>query len=782
MPFGLAFYIALNQLDLNKIIIAIFILLGTIISGNKYRVYITAAGMIIFSLLNLFIILITGKLVKKNRNGNLNVSCSLDSESNIKYATIGLISSLIPELFLVLKKGLLLYDFTICILSSLLTFVLVFIFRNAVSLLNRNQGTNMFSNEELISLMITCAFILSGFGDLKIFGIGISNLICVLSIMVISYRYGTSVGTAAGVTTGLVLSLISPPELSALNAPVLIGCFGFCGLLSGLLRNLGKAGTVLGFFIGNTLLVFYMNGSTKTLFHLGETILAMCIFITIPRKSIASIPEFNVGINSHNSSANMVGGTISLCAREVIVGKLNKYSLVFREAAKAFRKGSITKEVIHKHDISSMFDRIVDRVCKNCNLRSYCWDRNFCNTYNVVFKIIECLDQKGCIERSDIPKYFTDNCERINDFIQVVNNMYEIFKIDMMWRNKLGENRNLLSLQLEELSNVILSLAIEIETHVQIKKEFENTLLFLLKREGLRVEEAIVIENKYGKYEAIISCKGFNGNKGDNIEINRIVTNVVGRKMIENDRKYSERRLDDLYIMKFIEQENYCITTGAAAVSRHSGFNNGDNSMSGDNYTAANSSNGEYILALSDGMGSGERASTQSKVVINLIEQFLESGFDKDATIRIINSILALKSDDDYFSTIDLCSVNLSNGEIEFIKIGAAPTFIKRKTSVEIVKTMSLPAGLLAEVEIELIQRRLTDGDMVIQISDGVIDAFEKTKITKEKAICRFIGEIKSINPQTVADLILAEAYKNSGGKPLDDMTIVVAKFWKKTV
>ena len=125
-----------------------------------------------------------------------------------------------------------------------------------------------------------------------------------------------------------------------------------------------------------------------------------------------------------------------------------------------------------------------------------------------MFKIVERLEQKGYIESGDIPSYFIERCERINEFVQVVNNMYEIFKVDIMWRSKLGENRNLLSQQLEELSKAISGLALEIDYDAHFKTEFENTLLIILKREGIRAAEVLAIENKYGKYEVNISHKG----------------------------------------------------------------------------------------------------------------------------------------------------------------------------------------------------------------------------------------------------------------------------------
>ena len=157
----------------------------------------------------------------------------------------------------------------------------------------------------------------------------------------------------------------------------------------------------------------------------------------------------------------------------------------------------------------------------------------------------------------------------------------------------------------------------------------------------------------------------------------------------------------------------------------------------------------------------------------------METGFDQDTAIKLINSILVLKSDDDSFATIDLSAIDLYDGKIEFVKIGAAPTFIKRQNKVEVVKTVSLPAGILSDIDTELVSKNADNGDFIIMVTDGIIDSF-KLEEGGEQNLIKFIEDIDSINPQGIADLILAEACSKCKDKPVDDMTVLVAKVWKR--
>jgi len=98
---------------------------------------------------------------------------------------------------------------------------------------------------------------------------------------------------------------------------------------------------------------------------------------------------------------------------------------------------------------------------------------------------------------------------------------------------------------------------------------------------------------------------------------------------------------------------------------------------------------------------------------------------------------------------------------------------------VEVVKTVSLPAGILSDIDTELVSKNADNGDFIIMVTDGIIDSF-KLEEGGEQNLIKFIEDIDSINPQGIADLILAEACSKCKDKPVDDMTVLVAKVWKR--
>ena len=57
-------------------------------------------------------------------------------------------------------------------------------------------------------------------------------------------------------------------------------------------------------------------------------------------------------------------------------------------------------------------------------------------------------------------------------------------------------------------------------------------------------------------------------------------------------------------------------------------------------------------MSLSDGMGSGERAKEESELMINLLEQMVDTGFARRSALRMINSVMMFHGDGQLFSSM----------------------------------------------------------------------------------------------------------------------------------
>lgn len=194
--------------------------------------------------------------------------------------------------------------------------------------------------------------------------------------------------------------------------------------------------------------------------------------------------------------------------------------------------------------------------------------------------------------------------------------------------------------------------------------------------------------------------------------------------------------------------------------------------ISGDSYLCTEFQPGQYMIVLSDGMGKGKKAAEESALTVNTLHYLMKAGFDAELALKIINSILLVKSTEEIFSTVDLAMVNLYTGRMRLFKIGGAATFIKRGNEVEMIKVSALPIGIIDQIPIESIEVSLRKGDQIILVSDGITEADRgESGLSWLKEA---IAAIKSTDPQTAADLIINKAVERCGIRERDDMTVIV--------
>lgn len=244
--------------------------------------------------------------------------------------------------------------------------------------------------------------------------------------------------------------------------------------------------------------------------------------------------------------------------------------------------------------------------------------------------------------------------------------------------------------------------------------------------------------------------------------IELIVRNVCGVKLKCTDKVVAS---PNYYVLKFKNIKRIKIRTyNASAVKDGS-------QVSGDSFAHAGR-NDRYYTVLCDGIGSGEEAYNESTGAVDLLSKFLYTDFSEEQILRTLNSILMIKLGEERFVTFDFNIIDYCSREIRLYKAGAAPTYIISGKNVDKISGKSLPLGILDNFEYSSFKKKVEIGDMIIMVSDGIIDSIA---LDEKKSLDKYIELILSEDPQTIANLILSYALRGQD-KIMDDMTVLVTK------
>ncbi len=325
--------------------------------------------------------------------------------------------------------------------------------------------------------------------------------------------------------------------------------------------------------------------------------------------------------------------------------------------------------------------------------------------------------------------------------------------------------------QLSGVSQVMEDLAKEIKREGQELFMQEEQIRSALEELGLSIHSIDIISLDEGNVEIEIIhqyTKGFD-------ECRKIIAPLLSDILGENIAVKNEQLLEQKggYSAVLLgSAKEYEVETGIAGAAK------GGDLLSGDSFSTVELGNGKFAVALSDGMGNGERARAESSTALSILQQLLQSGMDEKLAIKSLNSILMLRSSDEVFATVDVALIDQYSANTTFMKIGSTPSFIKRGNDVIAVTANNLPVGIVQDMDIDLVSVSLKHGDILIMVTDGIYDA-PGHAVNKEMWMKRMISEIEADSPQEFADVLLERVVRYHHGDIYDDMTVVVARIDK---
>lgn len=642
--------------------------------------------------------------------------------------------------------GFLVYDILFLTFEAILTFFSYFAFDKAIELLRNVKVRNCFEAEETISLLILSACVILSVKTLP-YCEGLSHITSIAILMMLGYSCGSQAAAAGGIVLGLVNAMGAP--LAAQTVSV----YSLCGFGCGLFKKYGKWAVSLSFLVINAIFMMYFNSSMDRLLTVGYIAAATVVLYALPQSFLSRFGAIAKGADELVFSPY---GRL----KEILSDKLNAAGNSFGELADIFSKIVETRLAPELCDIDRVYDRAYSTVCKNCSMNKYCWQSKATDTYDSLGKMYEMMKVRGYAIDIDAPKHFKEYCINFDEFLSALNKEYEHYRVNLMWAGKIIESRKLISDQFKCISNVLGKIKEEVNSDFSNNIRLEKRIMTALDKKGIAVTN-ICVTNRIG-YEVTMmknSCEG-------RLECSKIIAAAVSEILEVPMLRVGRKCSNDICELKFCEQARFKVETGGCEMSK-----SGEN-KSGDNYSCMLLDEGRYITVLSDGMGSGKRANAQSAVTVEMLKRLMRAGFDKETSVKLINSILMSHTNNELFATVDICIVNLYTGTAEFLKTGAAASFIKSKSGVEEISCSTLPAGILTEVKTDATLVNLTDGSYIVMATDGTIDAVNRAGMNMNELIGAFTGD----TAQQLADGIMSYAAVSSAKEIKDDMTVFVIK------
>lgn len=404
-------------------------------------------------------------------------------------------------------------------------------------------------------------------------------------------------------------------------------------------------------------------------------------------------------------------------------------------------------------DISRIYDRAADEVCRKCSLASLCWSREAVESYDALNNTAARLREQGSLSPEDFPPHFSNRCVNMPRLCDAINGQYRSYLRRCAIQRRSEQSQHLMREGYSSLCGVLTGVADAVDQSPEYYPGLENRVKSIV--HAYSPNALVSVYSESGRLHIEIGVRGDAPPLPDSDAFLQSLSLALGRTFCPPEETPSKAGRT----VRISESERL-----RALVCRAVRQKQGE-TVCGDSSAHFRTDDGRAVVLLSDGMGTGAEAEKLSRTALTLVSQFVRSGCTVQESARAVLPVLAARFEDCGFVTLDLLEVNLFSGEGCLLKYGAAPTFIVRDGAVRRVFSTAMPAGAdpaLSSPDPALF--KLYAGDRIVMVSDGVCDGADTDAIA---LLCRD----SSLSPQELAGRILSAP---DSAKTGDDCTVLV--------
>lgn len=743
-PFSIPFFAAVFVLKPEKRMLAFISLLAGAITEGLFQ-----QGIYLLIAIFTFLIIrgLVGSFVLKGKTKHLPIVVFISSAA----------SRLTYDYLMITQVTLTKY--LIATIEASLAFILTLIFLQSLPLLTSKVKKRSLKNEEMICFIIMLASVLTGTIGWHIHSISVDHVLSRYVILVFAFVGGTAVGSTVGVVTGLILSLANVTSLYQMSL------LAFSGLLGGLLKEGKKLGVSLGLIIGTLLIGLYGHKEAQITQTLIDSLVAILLFLLTPNSFTSKLASFIPGTKEYHMQQQQYLRKI----RDVTAHRVEQFSSLFQAISNSFISSQPWgEEEQTNHEVDQFLSKVTENTCQTCFKKEQCWVKNFDKTYDYMSLIMHEVREDPVIKSSQLRRQWNHHCVKSQKVVDTIYEELSYYEQQQKLKQKVLDSRRLVADQLLGVSQVMGDFAKEIQRERETHQQQEEQILVNLQEIGLDVENIEIYSLEEGNVDIEMTIPNDDGfGEGEKI-IAPILSDILNETIIVKKETQTSMVSGERYI-SFGSAKAFVVDTGVANTAKGGAW------ISGDNYETIELGSGKYAIAISDGMGNGERAHIESNETLRLLSKVLKSGIDETIAIKSINSILSLRSTDEIFSTLDLAMIDLQDAGVKFLKIGSNPSYIRRGEQVIKVEASNLPMGIIQDFDVDVVKEQLKAEDLLIMMSDGIFEGPKHIE-NRELWIKRKIREIETNDPQEIADILMEEVIRASDGLINDDMTVIVSR------
>lgn len=722
-PFGLGFYVALVYGGENVVLASIYFMISEIFANPSLDGILCAAAPVVV----LSICCLAHRLLRKRLTMRLvNVYAFLAQ---------------IPVLAIRGSNGELLSAFTSAIIAQVFCYAAVII---VYALLVRGLKCRLTVDELAAGGIMLVALSLAA-QNVAVFGVTLLGVLSPFVVLMGAYLFKQQ-------------SVLVLAALMGFGAAFSTGNFSYTGtfvamaVCASLFVKLSSVAAALSVVVVEVAAAYYFDAyEGYSYINLVCTAISSAAFLALPKKTKMKMLSF-----TKTASDGVGGKKLVNKDRSDISKRLYAVAGIFEDMRDIISE-DISEVPPLEESVKKISKDVALTFCAKCPEAEKCFSALNSDTSVVLEDLVSAVFQKGRCTIMDMPPFITSRCKQVNALVGAVNDKTVRFSQRAKLNAEMDNCRLMLAKQMGGTAEILENMATDIKKTISFDAGRETLIVDELAYHNIVCSEAMV----YGEGSGMNVTLVVRPQDAEKKILPKIVSKIMKYPLIMSG---GAEIIGEKAGVNLVVKPRYNVVFGEATRSASG------QTCSGDQKSVQRVGEDKVVFALCDGMGHGKQAMDTSSAAISLIENFYKAGFENGLVLELVNKLLSMKNDED-FSTLDMCVLDLNTGGADIVKMGAADGFLKRKESVEVIESKVLPVGIVDEVRPVIERRILFCGDMMVLVSDGVTD------VLGSDGVKDFVAKSETANPQMLAESLIDAAAKAGA---TDDITAFCIRVYAK--
>jgi len=622
-----------------------------------------------------------GDTARAAREVKIRARAAFTESIYLRMAT-GTAAAFIIGVYFMIKGSFAYYDLFASIFSMASTPLAIFVYAGCFE---ENECDKRFRRFAICMLMMSLTFSLR---DMYVIGVSLGAFFAYFITLYVCRKKGMLWGALVGGLCGVAYSPIYAPlfVLTAITVGALWSVSAFGALVGG-----GTAGMLWGFYVEGV-------GAMSRL--LPAIMLSSVCYMGARRMSLFPAAKDLLFSGRYCSDMNDAAMAEERC--EVTLGKMTDLSDTFEALSEIFYNLSDRISRPGLPELRRMCDGIYDKYCPVCPSRDICWELEYAASKEMLTAISGTLAAKGMADSADVPEYMRSRCVALPGIIGEINHGCA----ELCRRARLADKTDVFAMDYAAVAALLSDVGNENRKNYKPDPVLTAKMTDVLSEYGFGGGGVSV----YGDRRKRIVARGFDVS-GGGIGMSDLKKKVEGACGFPVSDPIIEMK-DNILTLKMTSARRFSVESLATT-------DNFGEEECGDTASTFENCDDRFYAIVSDGMGTGREAAFTSGVCSIFLRKMLGVGNRASTVIKMLSGFIRSKPDE-CSASADVMELDMLTGRAEFLKCGAAASFVRRRDNLFKLAAATLPLGILDSTDAGRLTFDVEDGDVIIMMSDGV--------------------------------------------------------------